>query len=280
MQPAMFTFNQYPFPEEIWAPITTNVVENILPYYEISTYGRVRSNSLTGSRDNYISFFMNGKRNYFKFRVYINDRKSNGKLMSKDVYVHRIALATFFPIYGWENLDVNHIDGDCNNNCIWNLEWCTNLENIQKSVDIGLCINRSYERGEYRYNNKYPEDMINKICYFIDCGYTKNQIIKEIYKYYPSFSNIDDLVKGIMRCRYWRSVSINYNFPIKRMNNELNDDMWKIVNIIYDYPYMSSSQVLNLFTNMPISQLNPEWRKRMIFYINSLKTHMSMNFLS
>lgn len=47
--------------------------------------------------------------------------------------VHRIVLSTFAPVEGWENLTVNHIDGDCLNNRLENLEWMTQSENTTHS---------------------------------------------------------------------------------------------------------------------------------------------------
>ena len=39
--------------------------------------------------------------------------------------VHRIVLSTFAPIEGWEVLTVNHINGNCLDNRLENLEWMT-----------------------------------------------------------------------------------------------------------------------------------------------------------
>ena len=47
--------------------------------------------------------------------------------------VHRIVLSTFSPIEGWETLTVNHIDGNCLNNNLENLEWMTQSENTKYS---------------------------------------------------------------------------------------------------------------------------------------------------
>lgn len=50
--------------------------------------------------------------------------------------VHRIVLSTFSPIEGWETLTVNHIDGNCLNNNLENLEWMTQHENTKYSREI------------------------------------------------------------------------------------------------------------------------------------------------
>ena len=50
--------------------------------------------------------------------------------------VHRIVLSTFSPIEGWETLTVNHIDGNCLNNNLENLEWMTQSENTKYSREI------------------------------------------------------------------------------------------------------------------------------------------------
>lgn len=57
---------------------------------------------------------------------------------SKRVHAHRLILATFAPVEGWETLEVNHKDGDKTNNSLDNLEWMTTKENIHHAWATGL----------------------------------------------------------------------------------------------------------------------------------------------
>lgn len=93
--------------------------------YQISNLGRIRILKmmvLQETRGGYLSV------NLYK----------NGK--SKRQAVHRLVAKHFIP-----NLEnkrcVNHIDSNRKNNCIDNLEWCTNKENTRHSMKYGYSQN-------------------------------------------------------------------------------------------------------------------------------------------
>ena len=58
-----------------------------------------------------------------------------GKL--RQYRVHRLVAEAFVP-NPYQCDEVNHIDGDKNNNCAENLEWCTRAENNKHAVKFGL----------------------------------------------------------------------------------------------------------------------------------------------
>lgn len=105
--------------EELWKEIKAN------PNYEVSTLGRVR-NKVTKrtlkDRDN--------GRGYLYVHLYNSgERKSH--------YVHRLVAENFVSRDSQET-EVNHIDGNKNNNTVFNLEWCTPSENNKHAWATGL----------------------------------------------------------------------------------------------------------------------------------------------
>ena len=104
-------------PLEIWKPI-----EDSYPY-EVSNYGHVRNiktgRLLKGSQNN---------RGYWRYDLFIN-----GKRIAKSG--HRLVAEAFLEPVDGKDI-VNHKDGCKTNNCVDNLEWCTNAENVHHSFAV------------------------------------------------------------------------------------------------------------------------------------------------
>lgn len=122
--------------------------------YEISSYGRIRSLDVT---------YPNGKRKIGKIKkIRLNEKgycvttlSLNNK--SKTVRIHRLVALAFIP--NPENKpEVNHKDGNKENNHVDNLEWVTRKENMKHAYE-----NRLFVHGENMHNSKLKPDDVMEI---------------------------------------------------------------------------------------------------------------------
>lgn len=121
---------------EEWRPIEEN------PVYFVSNLGRIKSidrpiwckvnNSYSIRKGGMMIPNNQNSKKYWRISLSIN---KNGK--RKMFAVHRLVAKAFIP--NPKNLpQVNHIDGDRNNNRVENLEWCDNGYNQRHAWKIGL----------------------------------------------------------------------------------------------------------------------------------------------
>lgn len=118
--------------------------------YIISNYGEIIS--LPRYKKN------NSKLQYVEPKeIYRNINKKNGYVYVqlwnnakyKNIRLHRLVAQTFIP--NLENKpQINHIDGNKQNNRADNLEWCTQSENSKHAYKIGLAKPRGRARGVVR----------------------------------------------------------------------------------------------------------------------------------
>lgn len=115
--------------------------------YSISNHGNVRKNDEIITRSNgrrqiiharALTPILNGK-GYWKVRLNVE----LGKV--KNLAIHRLVAKCFVQGQA-PGLQVNHIDGDRDNNRSSNLEWMTAKENIHHAWRIGLSSNANLQK--------------------------------------------------------------------------------------------------------------------------------------
>lgn len=138
--------------------------KDILGYenmYQVSNFGRVRSLDRVLIRNDGRKYKYVGK------LLKVNICKTNGSYLVHlynntegriAFYVHRLVALSFIP--NTENKpEVNHIDGNRNNNHVSNLEWTTRQENMDHGFRTGLINNTGINHG----NNIYTDNQIKDV---------------------------------------------------------------------------------------------------------------------
>lgn len=152
------------FINEIWKPIEEN------PVYLVSNCGRVktidhpvwceRNNSYSIRKGKLCTPTNNNSKRYWRVGVQINNKQ-------RHLAIHRLVAKAFIP--NPNNLSqVNHIDGNKNNNCITNLEWCDNGYNQKHAIINGLKdVTKMSEHSSFRKLTieqvKYIKEEYNKV---------------------------------------------------------------------------------------------------------------------
>lgn len=116
--------------------------------YEVSDLGNIRSLKRKGTSGKILCSHDNGM-GYLRVKLTKNNKE-------KRTMLHRIIANTFIPNPLLLNT-VNHKNGIKNDNRIENLEWCTQSENINHAIRIGL---KTYKSGVDILNSKLTNDKV------------------------------------------------------------------------------------------------------------------------
>lgn len=127
-------------------------------HYQVSSFGNVRS------LPRYV-YEIGGKRRMKKGIILAQSNTSTGykkvelvdELGNKKSYkVHRLVAQAFIPNYE-DKPNINHKDTNPHNNNVSNLEWCTQKENVEHSINVG---NKKYAR-DFIDHNELIHDYLN-----------------------------------------------------------------------------------------------------------------------
>ena len=118
--------------------------------YQISNYGRIKSidrDIVCGDK----TIHCNGKilKQSKNQKGYLRIRISKGRNKKYTLLIHRLVALAF--IENPNNYQqINHIDGNKENNYYLNLEWCNNSQNQIHAVKLGLNDHNKYNAGRKR----------------------------------------------------------------------------------------------------------------------------------
>lgn len=179
--------------KEFWKDL---LFEDCKTPYEVSTKGRVRNKEtnhmMTPSKD---------KDGYMRVGLSINKKL-------RTIPVHRLVGFVFIRIpdhlkeYKYKELQINHKDGIKHNNCVYNLEWCTDNENKKHAIDTGL-MNIQY--GEDSFRTNLTNEQVDLVCKMLAADIPMKQI--------SEFTGIQySIINDIKRKDSWKTISRNYKF--------------------------------------------------------------------
>ena len=120
----------------------------------------------------------------------------------KSFFRHRLVMICFNKVDNYKNLQVNHIDGNKQNNTLNNLEWCANQKNRTHTIKLGLAASL---KGEDNPASKLLESQVLDIINDLLNHVPYSQICK---KYNCSKSTIS----AIKNKRNWVYLTKDINF--------------------------------------------------------------------
>lgn len=124
------------------------------------------------------------------------------------VQLHRLLMMAFRPVEGMERLQVNHIDGNKENNTFDNLEWCTSKENLTHAIKTGLR-DLNFLSGEGTNLASHSEEQAKQVIELLKTNnYTDKEIAEKVGVSARSF------VARIRRKETWKYLTKDIEQPL------------------------------------------------------------------
>lgn len=112
-------------------------------------------------------------------------------------YIHRLVGFHFIPNPN-NKPQINHIDGNPQNNKVENLEWCTNKENQRHAI-----LNNLHYQGERHKDSKFKESNIGLLPELVKIGFTVAQLNS-----LTGVANIN--IEKIIYGKTWRKMNLKF----------------------------------------------------------------------
>lgn len=222
---------------EFWDNISYSDIKPNM--YRISTFGRI-INRKTGRE--IFGNLPDNEKGYVRVAL----QTETGKV--RKFALHRLVLGAF--TYFDKSKEVNHIDGNKQNNYLTNLEYATRKENAEHAAKHGL-----YSSGDKHFKAVLTNEMVHQICRYMEKGYANIEIAKIMGMMNMDY---DNLLTSIRIGRSWKGISYRYNIPkgpvykkytkddIIQMCKYLFIDRIPISIIITLYPQYESKKLKNV----------------------------------
>ena len=152
-----------------------------------------------------------GNEKYGRIAIY---RMDGTKLFTN---VHRMKMIVFKPVEGFENLVVNHLDGNTRNNDFSNLEWTTDQGNNIHAFETGL-----NPTGEKHHFAKLTENQVNEICKILE----DERYYGEYRELANQYNVSDNVIACIAKGKNWKKESSKFNidYTAGGVNSKLTDE--------------------------------------------------------
>ena len=184
------------YAKELWFPLTDAEVPGIVPdRYMISTFGFVY--------DKYTGFTYPSENVTKENYVFSNIKLTNGR--TEHIQNHILVMRKFMVFKPVDATEIDHVNGHKYQNWIWNLDYVTHKENLDRAVQTGL-----YPVGENQQNAIYTNDQIRMICELIEQGLTPYEIRVKLHDQLPNLKR--NIITDIKSGKQWRSISKDYDF--------------------------------------------------------------------
>ena len=260
----IFDYNPHEFPDEkykteVWGFISDTEIQGIIPNrYQLSTYGRLLDNE-TGK------FYPTGNANEEKYPNHVFKLVNGGSIT---VNIHQLVAEMFKPIRPINADAIDHIDSTKYHNWVWNLDYVTRVENLNRAGENNL-----FPAGENHHSTKLTENEVRTISKMISEGYTPDAIRKTIGPERLSKQTLSD----IKAKRSWRKISDEYfePFEIVHKYRPLSEDeenlIRRICSNIEKMGYESTGREIAIASGIPMDSLSKEEQNSYRNFVNRIR---------